>query len=46
MTLQIDSRHRWVFEKIADYCLVGVDVVEDQLLDSDVSCNFPLMANM
>jgi len=37
MTQQIDARHRWLFEKIADYCDLAPDVVEDQILDSDVS---------
>ena len=37
MALQIDARHRWLFDKIADYCELAPDVVEDQILDSDVS---------
>ena len=40
MAQQIDARHRWLFDKIADYCELAPDVVEDQILDSDVSC-FP-----
>ncbi|KAL5262750.1 hypothetical protein ACHWQZ_G008223 [Mnemiopsis leidyi] len=32
---QIDARHRWFFDKIADYCQLAPDVVEDQILDSD-----------
>ena len=39
MALQIDARHRWLFDKIADYCELAPDVVEDQILDSDVSCS-------
>lgn len=34
---QIDQRHNWLFDKIAEYCQLGADVVEDQILDSDVS---------
>ena len=38
MAHQIDARHKWFFDKIADYCQLAPDVVEDQILDSDVSC--------
>ena len=34
---QIDMRHNWLFDKIAAYCQLTTEVVEDQILDSDVS---------